>query len=175
MNMNKVLYWVALAAVAFGLSSEYQRGGFARLHSLAEYTEARLFSVATQAEHSLLALGILPIHARPSSTQEAMLRSDQIGRVLELHKAELGRAIALHEAELERAEARIARAQAIMAHTDLARMQVLAAPHFKVIKDADHRAITICSKSGRHVRIESSPDMSDLDIDMPEIETGDQF
>lgn len=176
MNTNKALYWIALTALAFGFTSEYHRGGFAGLHSVARYAEARLCPVVAHAEHALFALGILPSHGHPAATENALNeQADQVQRVLDLHQAELDRAMALRDADLARVQARVARAQAILAHTDLARVQVLAAPHFKMIKDADHRTITICSKSGRHMRIQAGPDMADVDIDMPEIEVGDQF
>jgi len=174
MNTNKALYWIALTAIAFGFSSEYRRGSFASLHSVARYAEARLCPVVAHAEHALLALGILPTHAQPL-TQDAMAQSDQIERVLALHQAELDRAMALRDADLARVEARVARAQAILAHTDFTRVQMLAAPHFKMTRDANHRAITICSKSGRHMRIEAGPEMADVDIDMPDVEVGDQL
>lgn len=176
MNTNKALYWIALSALVFGFSSEYHRGSFAGLHNIAQYTEARFCPVVARAEHALFALGILPTHGHPSATEDAMNeQADQVQRVLDLHQAELDRAMALREAELERVQARVARAQAILAHTDLAGMRVLAAPQLKIMKDADHRTITICSKSGRHLRIEAGPDMADLDIDMPDVQVGDQF
>jgi hypothetical protein len=175
MNTNKALYWIALTALAFGFSSEYHRGSFAGLHNIAQYTEARFCPVVARAEHALFALGILPTHGHPSATEDAMNeQADQVQRVLDLNQAELDRAMALREAELERVQARVARAQAMLAHTDLARVQV-AAPHFTMTKDADHRTITICSKNGRHLRIEAGPDMADLDIDMPDVQVGDQF
>ena len=174
MNTNKAIYWIALTAIAFGFTGEYHRGNFARLHSIAQYTEARLCPVVSRAEHALFALGILPVHAHPL-TQDAMAQSDQIERVLALHQAELDRAMALREAELERVQARVARAQAIWAHTDLARVQMLAAPHFKMTNDGNHRTITICSEGGRHMRVEAGPNMADVDIDIPQVEVGDQF
>src|SRR5215471_1480995 len=166
MITNKALYWIALTAVAFGFSSEYKHGGFAGLHSVAQYAEARLCPVVAHAERTLFALGILPSHGRTAATEDALNeQADQVQRVLALHQAELDRAMALREADLARVQARVARAEAILENTDLARVHLLATPRFKMINEANHRAITICSKSGRHMRIQAGPDMADLDID----------
>ena len=176
MNTNKALYWIALTAVAFGFSSEYQRGGFSGLHNVAQYTEARFCGVAGQAEHALFALGILPSHARPSLTQEALAeRADQLQRVVALRQADLDRAMAFRDAELARTQVRLARAQAILAHNSLGNLQVLDSANFKMISEGDHREIRICSKNGHRMRIQAGPETDDVDIDMPEVEVGDQF
>ena len=176
MNTNKALYWIALTAVALGFGSEYQRGGFSGLHNVAQSTETRFCRVAGHAEHALLALGILPSHARPAFTQEALAeQADQMQRVVALRQAELDRAMALRDAELARTQARLARAQAIMAHTSLGNLRVVDSPHFKMINDGNHRVITICSKNGRKVHIEAGPDAADFDMDVPEVQIGEQF
>jgi hypothetical protein len=174
MNTNKAVYWIALTAVAFGFSSEYHRGSFAGLHSAVQYTEARFCKVATPAQHALLALGILPKHKQSGPAEEFLAeQADQIERVLDRHQAEQDRAMAIREAELQRAQARMARSEAVLAHIDLGRLQVLDAPHFKITNEANHRVITICSKNGRHMRVEAGPDKADLDIDMPDVEVGE--
>lgn len=176
MNSNKALYWIALTAVALGFGGEYQRGGFSGLHRVAQYTEARFCGVAGQAEHALFALGILPGHMRPSLTQDALAeQADQMQRVVALRQAELDRAMAVRDAELARAQARLARAQAVLGHTDFSRLQVLNSADFKMINEGNHRVITICSKNGHKMHIEAGPDAADFDIDVPEVEVGEQF
>ncbi len=176
MNTNKALYWIALTAVAFGFSSEYQRGGFSGLHSVAQYTEARFCSVETHAQHALLALGILPSRTQFGPTQDALAeQADQMQRVVALREAELDRAMAMRDAELARAQARLARAQAVLGHTDLSQFQVLKSADFKMINDGNHRVITICTKNGHKMHIEAGPDAADLYIDMPAVEVGEQF
>ncbi len=176
MNTNKAVYWTALAAVALGLSSEYQRNGSAALCSVAEHAGMRLSQLSTQAEHALLALGVLPTHGHSFLVRESVTeQADQVERSLDLHQAEFDRAMARREAELEQAQAQMVRAQAILMRANLGRLQVREMPHFKMINGANHHVITICPRNGRKIRIEAGPETADVDTDVPDIEVGDQF
>lgn len=176
MNTNKAVYWIILAAIAFGLSSEYHHGGFASVHRLAASAEARLCRAATHVEHALVAVGLLTSHSRPSpSSQSVTEQAAQIERAMDLHRAELDRALAEHQVEVERAEARLAHAQQALERARFGRMQVFETSHFKMMNDGTHRVITICPKSGRRIRLEADPDFAEVETDMPAIEVGDQF
>jgi len=176
MNANKALYWIALAAVSFGFSSEYQRGGLTYLHSLANCAEARLGRMTVHAQQALVAMGVLTGQFRGSSVQPAMVaQADQLARVVALQQADLDRAMAERDAALARAEARVARVQAVLQRSALRRVQVLESSDLRIMDRANRRVITICPQSGRHIRVEAVPDMSDIQVDVPNIEVGDQF
>jgi len=176
MNANKTLYWIALAAVAFGLSSEYQRGGLAYVHSLTNCAEVRLHRMTTHAQQALVAMGVFTGQFRGSSTQPAMAaQADQLARVVALQQADLDRAVAERDAAVARAEARVARVQAVLQQSALRRVRVLESSDFKIMDRANRRVISICPQSGRRIRVEGVPDMSDIQVDVPNIEVGDQF
>jgi hypothetical protein len=53
MNTNKAAYWIALGALALGLTSEYQHGNFASLHRLADRGGSIVCRISTQAQRTL--------------------------------------------------------------------------------------------------------------------------
>ena len=176
MNANKTLYWIALAAVALGFSSDYQRGGLAYVHSLTNCAEVRLHRMTTHAQQALVAMGVFTGQFRGSSTQPAMAaQADQLARVVALQQADLDRAVAERDAAVARAEARVARVQAVLQRSALRRVQVLESSDLRIMNRANRRVITICPQSGRHIRVEAGPNLSDIQMDMPTVEVGDQF
>src|SRR5271157_159501 len=59
MNTTKATYWIALAAFAFALNSEYRHGNFPALHRAAERASTTMCRAATRAEHTLVMARLL--------------------------------------------------------------------------------------------------------------------
>jgi hypothetical protein len=55
MDMNKVIYFVAVGVLALGLQSEYRQGNFADLHRAADQADCWMNRVALSAERTLVA------------------------------------------------------------------------------------------------------------------------
>ena len=175
MNTNKAVYWIALAVTAWGLSSEYQHGGFASVHAFADHTETRLCRTVTHVQHVLLAAGMLTNHSQVSPTEESITeQTARIERAVALHQAELDRLMAERQAALERAQARMAQVQASLQRAGLRRVQVFQSSDFKMMNSANRRVITVCPQSGRQIRIEAGQG-AEVEADLTDIGAGDRF
>src|SRR5690242_510752 len=123
MNTNKALYWIALGAIAFGLSSEYQRGGLSSFQSIAEGTEARLAHLATDAQEALSAAAMVTGHWGVSSSKQTLVaQADEVAGVMDMHEAQVERVVAAHEAQIARAQARLVRVQAELQRENIERL-----------------------------------------------------
>jgi hypothetical protein len=185
MITNKALYWIALAAVTFGLSSEYQRG-FPCLHDLANCARTHVAGLSGRAENAILAASLITGSWRASSDKRVMaveaaqLQHDMARRQAELNRsmaerqAEINRAVALHQAAVARAEARIEVVQAALQRSGLRHMHMFETTGFKMTSDSDHSFVMVCPKTGRQIRIDV-PDIGDVQVDVPKVEVGEQF
>jgi hypothetical protein len=59
MNTTKATYWIALAAFAIGLNSEYQQGKFPALHTVAGHVESTVCRISTRAQQTLAMAGFV--------------------------------------------------------------------------------------------------------------------
>lgn len=101
MNTTKATYWIALAAFAFALNTEYQRGGFPVLHRAAAEAGTTLCHVATRAEQALAMARLRPLRSLSEERLLAMNSSE-----LAQNQAEMLREQAQGEAEMFREQAR---------------------------------------------------------------------
>jgi hypothetical protein len=176
MNTNKVVYWIALAAIAGGLGSEYQHGGFASLHAVEERTGARLCRATIQVQHVLMAAGLLTNHSQFTPSEEFVTQqAEQLERASALGQVALDRAMAQRDAQIARAQAQLAQVQAALERAQLRRVQVLETSRVKMFNGASHRVMTICPSRGRHFRIEAGPETAMIEADHPSVEVGNEF
>ena len=127
MNTNKAAYWIALAAFALGLGSEYQKGSFQPVHRIADSAEFALCRITTHAQRTLALAGVLTGPVIPvddlssASTELAEARTElrEEGR----DRADVFRDQLRAEAEMMRVQARLQRAQ-IRQIRNLSRSQV---------------------------------------------------
>lgn len=184
MNMNKALYWIALAAVAFGLSSEYHRGALPCLHSLISRARSHVSLLTDQAENAVLEASVLAGRWQLSSDKQSVAVQAQLEREVARHQADIDRAVAEHQAdidravaerqvELARAQARLERAQEALQRAGLRRMQIFETTDFKIMKGTNHRVITICPQTARRIRVEAGPEFAGVETDLPAV--GAQF
>src|ERR1035441_5687277 len=149
MDANKATYWVAVGALALGLSSEYRPGNFADVHRIAERASAELCRVAIRAEEILaLATGRigrekLPVDAMVASLDRAETVREQSGVLGERARdqAELTR-------ERVRAQAEMIRAQVEMQRAEIERLRWNSRSRVRLTAAEGRRAVVVCPKTG---------------------------
>jgi hypothetical protein len=101
MNTTKAIYWIALAAFAFALNTEYQRGSFPAVHLVVADAATTLCHVATRAEQILAMARLTPRRALSQNSLLAMNTSE-----MAQNQADMLRDQAQSEAEMLREQAK---------------------------------------------------------------------
>jgi hypothetical protein len=119
MNTNKAIYWIALAAFALALHSEYQKGSFPAVHRVAGRAEFMLCRVAARADQTFALARLLA--TRPAFPPDGWVDTSTTKEIAENQvaslqdqardKADLIRDQMRAQVEVIRAEARTQRAQ----------------------------------------------------------------
>jgi hypothetical protein len=102
MNTTKATYWIALAAFAFALNTEYQRGDFPVLHRASAEAGTTLCHVATRAERSFAMVRLLAGRPALSADRLLALNTSEMAQ----NHAEMLRDQAQSQSEMLREQAR---------------------------------------------------------------------
>jgi len=124
MNANKAAYWIAVAALALGLNSEYREGNFVGLHRVADRAGSVLCRLTTRAEQTL-AVAQLKLLTTPEEDLPNTLRASADAYEMAQASAEIVReqSQSREEAELFRDEVRDRMRDEIRAQADVIRAQ----------------------------------------------------
>lgn len=178
MNTNKLAYFIALGVLAFGLTSEYQKGNFPAIHRVVGVAENSLCRLATRAEQSLAVARILTgrQHQEFRVDDEFIARQQaQVERVMADHQADIDRAMDLRQADLDRVQQKLDRMHFVLDRAQLQKVRVLEGTRFKLSNAANRRMIVVCPQTGRKITVHAGPDFSSVDADLSDIEVGDSF
>jgi hypothetical protein len=163
MDANKATYWVAVGALALGLSSEYRHGSFVAVHRIAERSSAELCRVASRAE-ATLALATRRI-GREKLPVDAMVASLDRAETVREQSEVLGER-ARDEVELTRervrAEAKIIRAQVEMQRAEIEQLRWRSRSSVRLAAAEGRRAVVVCPKTGVRIMVNRAPDTADM-------------
>jgi hypothetical protein len=177
MDTNKAAYWIALGALALGLSSEYRNGNFVAVHRVAERAGSVLCGISTRAQQSLaVALGM---------TNREKFRADHLlaaneGREVARAEAEMAREQARARAEMVRervrdeirAQADAIREQAEMERAQIEQVRWRTASQVRLARTANRRVIVVCPKTGGRITVNPRVDLGDI---APGVEIEENF
>jgi hypothetical protein len=174
-NTMKATYWIALAVFTLALNSEYQNGKFPTLHRVAGRAGTTLCQIATRAEQTLAAAGLLTGRAAFAEDDLLALNTSEMAE----NQAEMLREQAEENAETLREQTRdkaemvrdqiraqvgIVRAQARIRRAQIEQMHFHARPPINFSDALNRRMVVVarpgCSKDVR-VAISSGPGTSD--------------
>jgi hypothetical protein len=169
MNANKAAYWVAVGALALGLSSEYQHGRFVTLHRIAEHADLVLGRISMHAEQALAAARLLTTRggsaldgsvldgvmastdaAEMARDQREMLREqaeEKIGLLRDRVREGVGNGIR----EQIRVQADVRRAEAEIRRAEIEQMRSETRSQARLARTVNRRVVLICPKTGGQV------------------------
>ena len=108
MNTNKLAYFIVLGVLAFGLTSDYQKGHYPALHRALGAAESSLCRIVAHAEQTLAIAQIVtdpPVQEFRVDDRFIAGQQAQVERAAAEHQADLDRVLAGHEVDLDRAMA----------------------------------------------------------------------
>lgn len=189
MNTTKAIYWIALAAFALALNSEYRHGKFPVLHSVAGRAEFTLCRLASRAEQTLSLARVLTapqppeFHvddefiARQQAQVERVMAGHQadIDRALAEHQVDLDRAMDLREVDLDRVQQKLDRMHMVFDRAQHHRIRLLEGTRVRVSNDPSGRVVIVCPNTGARGRVHIGGDFPDMDTELSVIEVGDWF
>jgi len=176
MNTNKLAYFVVLGVLAFGLSSEYQKGNYPALHRAVGVVENSLCRLATRAEHTLATARILTSRAPEEFRvdDEFFARQQaQVERVMAEHQMDIDRAMALRQAHLDCLQQKLDRMHLVVERAQFQRTRALERARVRLTNVGNQSMIMVCPKTGARITVRTDP--SDLNISIPAIDVGDSF
>ena len=189
MNATKATYWIALAAFALALNSEYQHGKFPALHSAVNHTESELCQFVTRAEQTFAVARALTGDQRQEfrvddefivreQAQVAGVMAEHqadLDRALAEHQADIGRAMALRQADLDRVQQKLDRMHVVLDRAQFQRVHVLDRVRVKIRNSPTGRTVVVCPKTGARITVRADDDLPDMDSEVSDIEVVDSF
>lgn len=179
MNTNHAAYWVAVGALALGLSSDYQRGNFVTLHQVAKRAGSAVCQVASSAKETLALAKILTSRGDELASESvAAVNEARVAQAQGEMLAERARDEAQSLRDRSRGQLRDeirARAAIIRARAEMARAQeevrLRTRAQLRLVDVGNRGVMVVCPKTGTRLdwsRAEDGPVG-------PEIEVGDTF
>ena len=153
-DVNKAVYWIAVGVLALGLNREYQHGGFASLHRVAEKTGSVLCRATARAEETLaVATGR---RTRSEFAVDRLLASTEAAEALR-DRSEFLREQAQDEAEFVRAQVR-AQAEAIREQAEMKRAEIrqirqLSRVRVRLASAPSRQRVVVCPRSGARTSV----------------------
>ena len=189
MNTNKLAYFVALVALAFGLTSEYQKGNFPAVHRALGRAENSLCRLVTRAAQTAAVAQVLVGHQPQQFQVDSDFLSRQqaeVERVLAEHQADLeqvvaeqraviGQAMAERQSALGCARQRLDRMQIALDRAQFQRTRALDRMRVRLSDAANRRMIVVCPRTGARITVQSGADFTDLPTDLPNSTVGTSF
>jgi hypothetical protein len=189
MNTNKLAYLLALGVLAFGLTSEYQKGNFPAIHRVLGIAGGSLCRLVTRGEQTLAVAGVLTgRQPQEFDVDDQFLARQQaeVERVMAEHQAEIERALAEHQTDLDRSTAgrradlaclrqHLDRMHIVLGRAQFQRARALERMRVRLSDAANRRMIVVCPRTGARITVQGGPDLSELPTDLPNIEVGDSF
>ena len=175
MNTTKAAYWIALAALALGLNSEYQHGKFPALHRAADRAGVAVCQLTARAEQTLAT-------ARLVVSQQAVPAVDSFASSSEMAEAraemlqdqardgeQMVRDQVRARAEILRAQAEIRRAQIEQIRVSIPSLEMSGAGNRRFVLAVPRR----CAKPSFRIAIDGRETLIGLTSDKPD--AGDMF
>jgi hypothetical protein len=168
MNTNKAAYWIAVGALALGLSSEYQHGRFVALHRVAEHAGLTLCRMSTRAEQALAAARFLtPGDGAPVDSLVASADAAEMARVQsEVLQEQAREKIELLQDRIRdgvqdgvgdrirdqiRAQMDAIRAQSEIRRAQIEQIRLQARSQVRLAHMVNRRVMVVCPKTGARV------------------------
>jgi hypothetical protein len=173
MDTNRAAYWIALAALALGLNSEYRQGNFQALHRVASHAETVLCRISTGAEHNLvMARALASTSEGPSSVHDLLASAS--GPAMTRNQAEQLRD-SIQERLREQVQGQIraqirAQSEAIRAQAEMRRVEVERSRSEYALVSAVNRSVNrtvnirtvFCPKVSTRVVVSVKPELADV-------------
>jgi hypothetical protein len=182
MNTNKAAYWIAVGALALGLSSEYQHGRFVTLHQVAERAGLTLCRISTRAEQAL-AFARVPTAREGSPVDNLVASADATEMVRdqsELLQEQAREKIELLQDRIRdgvqdsvrdrireqiRAQADMIRAQSEIHRAEMQQIRLQALSQVGSANMVNRRVMVICPKTGARIVLNTGSDSVDVSAD----------
>lgn len=174
MNTNKAAYWIAVGALALGMSSEYQQGRFLTLHRVAERAGLTLCRISTHAEQALVAARVLP--PRDGSAVDNLMASTDAAEMVR-DQSELLREQALEKIELLRDRVQdgvrddvgAGIREQIRAHAEMRRAEIdQTRSQVRLAHMVNQRLMVVCPKTGARIAVNAGLHSVDVSADEDE-------
>ncbi len=169
MNTQKATYWIALALAAFAFHSEYQRGAFPVFHRAAGCAGVSLCKLATRAERTVAMAKL--IVAQPTIADDDLSSALAGARVAEARELTQDQKEMIREQV--RAQAEVVRAQMLEYRGQIQEMRSFARQQMRVSRAASRSMVMVCPRTGVKVKIPAGVDLSEADVEMPNLEIAD--
>lgn len=178
MNTTKATYWIALAAFAFALNTEYQRGSFPVVHRVAAEAGTTLCHAATRAEQTFAMARLSLLRPLSHDSLLAMNTSEMAQNQAEMLReqaqgqAEILREQARDKAEMLRDQVRgemeMVRARTRVQQDQIEQIQFGTRSAVRISNAMNHRYVMVtparCPRSVR-VSVNAGPNSSDDEDD----------
>jgi hypothetical protein len=188
MNTNKAAYWIAVGALALGLSSEYQHGRLVTLHQVAERADLALCRISARAEQALAAARLLTV--RDGSPADNLVASADAAEIMR-DQSELLREQAREKIELLqdkirdgvqdgvgdrirdqiRAQMDVIRAQSEIRRAQIEQIRLQTRSQVRLAHVVNRRVMVVCPKTGARVVVNTGLHSVDVSAD----DDGDSF
>jgi hypothetical protein len=185
MNTNKAAYWIAVGALALGLSSEYQHGRLVTLHRVAERAGLTLCRISMRAEQVLAATRVLTprdgslVDNLVASTDAAEMARDhsELFREQAREKIEFLRdrvrdgiqdGVGVGIREQIRAQADVIRAQSEMRRAQIEQVRLQTRSQVRLARMVNRRVMVVCPKTGARVVVNTGLHSVDVSADEDE-------
>jgi hypothetical protein len=169
MNTNKAAYWIAVLALALGLSSEYQHGRFVTLHRVADRADLALCRISTCAGQALAAARVLTAR-EGSDNLMASMDAAEMAR----NQSELLREQAREKIEFLRGRVRDGvgdgireqiRAQAEMRRAEIEQIRLQTRSQVRLAHMVNRRVRMVCPKTGARIAVNAGLNSVDVCAD----------
>jgi hypothetical protein len=189
MNSSKLAYFIVLGVLAFGLTTEYQKGNLPVIHRVVGVVENSVCQLVAHAEQTLAAVQILTGHPaqelrvddefvarRQAEVERAMAEhQSDLDRVLAEHQANLDRAVALRQSNLECLQRKLNRMQVVLDRAQVQKVRVPERAPVRLSNATNRRTVVVCPRTGAKITVNTDADLADLDTNLSGMEVGDSF
>ena len=171
MNSEKILYWVALGALALGMNQEYRNGGFPAAHRALDSAGNTVCHLVTRAEQTFaMAKFIVNPPAGPADAvlANADFSQEQVEMIQDQarEQAEMIRQQAQDQAEIVRdqiqAQAETLRVRAEMHRARFEQLRQLRESKFHFTRATTRHMTVVCPVTGQRVVVDTDPDQIEV-------------